>query len=351
MKLAVLIGMLAACSHAPGSTDPTDPGPDGGVTPPSDDVLAKIFSSVEKTNLDARLHELVGATPVTVDGKTFAMTNRWAPAAKAGFRAYYRDFFTKLGATVNELTFPIANLVGETHGHNIEAILPGRSADSVVILVHYDTVGITGQETKNPGADDDGSGLAMLLEAARIFTQFPDRAATVRFVAADYEEISNNLDGDVAYVKYLQAEAKTKGFTILVASDNDQTGWSCWSENLCGANPPARNTTFQMISCSGDSHHYDYPELAKGMAEIATANNSAVTPKAVCDGSGDTDHYPFWVAGIPAYVIEEFGSENSPHYDDTGDDTLAHIDLDLMTAIAKIQITFQAKLAGIGAKL
>ena len=348
MKLAVLAGLVAtACSHSDGTVDP---GVDGGVTPPPADVLADIFAAVDKTNLDARLHELVGMTPVTAGGTTFAMTNRWAPAAKANFRRYYRDYFEKLGMTVNETTFPIPNLVGETQGHNIEAILPGRSGDTVVIVVHYDTVGITGKETKNPGADDDGSGLSMLLEAARIFATYPDRAATVRFVAADYEEISDNLDGDVAYVKYLQNEAVTKGFKILVASDNDQTGWSCWSENLCGTNPPPRNTTFQMISCSGDAKHYDYPELSKGMADIATAQHSPLTPKAVCDGSGDTDHYPFWVAGIPAYVIEEFGSENNPHYDDTGDDTLAHIDLDLMTEIAKIQITFQAKLAGIGTK-
>ena len=68
----------------------------------------------------------------------------------------------------------------------------------------------------------------------------------------------------------------------------------------------------------------------------------------MCDGSGDTDHYPFWVAGIPAYVIEEWGSENNPRYDDTGDDTLAHIDFPYLTATAKIQIAFQARLAGIG---
>ena len=39
--------------------------------------------------------------------------------------------------------------------------------------------------------------------------------------------------------------------------------------------------------------------------------------------------------------------ENNPHYDDTGDDTLAHIDLDLLTETARIQIAFQAQLAGI----
>jgi len=344
--LAVVVTWSAACSspHHPGVTPADAAGGDDAAARPS------VWDSVDGANLQARLLELTGGVSVTVNGATFAITNRWSVAAKTSFRAYWTEYFAGLGATVNVLEFPIANLIGETKGHNVEAIFPGRSTDTVVVITHYDTVGITGQETKNPGADDAGSGLAMEMEAARIFAQYSasERAYTVRFVAADYEEISNNLDGDYAYVSYLQAQAQADGFKILVASDGDQTGWSCWSENLCGAHAPAANTTFQMISCSGDSNHYAYPDLATGIADVASAHASTVTPTALCDGSGDTDHYPFWVAGIPAYVIEEYGSANNPHYDDTGGDTMAHIDLDLLTATARIQIAFQARLAGIG---
>jgi hypothetical protein len=170
----------------------------------------------------------------------------------------------------------------------------------------------------------------------------------VRFVAADYEEISNNLDGDYAYVAYLRHEAQTKNFKILVASDDDQVAWSCWDAGMCAANAPPANSVFRMTSCSGDSHHYDYPALTQGIIDVAKAHNSPLTPMPICDGSGDTDHYPFWAAGIPAYVIEEYGVDQNPHYDDTGDDTMAHISFDLLTETSKIQIAFQARLAGIG---
>jgi peptidase M28-like protein len=343
LLLAVLA--VAGCDSARGGAGGGDDGPgsDGGAS----DNLQAIFDAVTRADIQGWLDELTGAKAVMVDGADAKITDRWSPAAKATFRTYWTQQMTAFGANVDVTTFPIPNLVGETEGHNLEAILPGTSPDSLVIIVHYDTVGITGKETQNPGADDDGSGLAMMLEAARIFSQHAKREKTVRFVAADYEEISDDLDGDYAYVKYIQQEAASKGFRILAASDNDQTGWSCWSENLCGTNPPAPGSTFQMISCSGDAHHYDYPELAQGMSTIATAFSTGVTPTAVCDGSGDTDHYPFWVAGIPAYVIEEWGSENNPHYDDTGHDTLDTIDFDYLTAVAKLQITFQAQLAGI----
>src|SRR5438105_1473826 len=105
-----------------------------------------------------------------------------------------------------------------------------------------------------------------------------------------------------------------------------------------------------MIDCSGDVKYYDFPDLGTGMVDLAKRFGAHETPTVVCDGSGDTDHYPFWVAGIPAYVIEEYGSENNPHYDDTGDDTMAHIDLDMLTDTSRIQIGFQAQLAGIGVR-
>ena len=102
-----------------------------------------------------------------------------------------------------------------------------------------------------------------------------------------------------------------------------------------------------MIACSGDSNHYNYPELAQGMVAVASAHGSALVPVTPCDGSGDTDHYPFWVAGIPAYVIEEYAANNNPHFDDGGGDTLDKIDQTLLVEIARIQIAYQAELAGV----
>jgi Zn-dependent M28 family amino/carboxypeptidase len=300
---------------------------------------------VSKSELQARLLELTGATPITVNGQTFRITDRWSPTSKAHFREYFTQYFAALGISVNTIPFPVDNLVGESEGHNVEAVLPGQSADTVVIIVHYDSVGIPGEETLNPAADDDGSGTAMMLEAARIFSALPRRAYTVRFVGADYEELTD-LQGDAAYVSYLQNEAQTKNFQILVASDNDQTGWSCWSEGLCGSGAPPANSSLLMVSCSGDSYGYDYPALRAGFKAIAS-KYSTMKADYSCDGSGDTDHYSFWQAGLPAYVIMEYGTYNNPHFDDLGDDTMAHIDLDYLWHIAQIQIAYQAQLVGV----
>jgi hypothetical protein len=331
-----------------GAQDPGDP---------TGDPYHSVFDAVSEANLGRYLRELTGADTVTAGGRTFKMTNRWSAEAKADFRAYFRHYFETLGATVTEVPFKVsqddldAQNPGETQGHDIEAVLPGASKDSLVVIVHYDTLGIKGQETLNPGADDDGSGLAMLMEAARIFAAIPNRHNTVRFVAADYEEISENLGG-YAYVSYLKAQATAQGFKIIAASDDDQTGWSCWDEDpsLCTkvkGRTFAKNTTFKLITCSGADKKYDYPDLRDGLLSVAAAYQTTMQPFAMCDGDGDTDHFPFWVAGIPAYVIEEWGSENNPHYDKTGHDTLETIDMSYLTQISRIQIAFQAKLMGI----
>ncbi len=62
-----------------------------------------------------------------------------------------------------------------------------------------------------------------------------------------------------------------------------------------------------------------------GFLDVAARYGGSMVPYPVCDGAGDTDHYAFWVAGIPAYVIEEWGSENNPHYDDAGGDAIGKI--------------------------
>ncbi|GMU83322.1 MAG: hypothetical protein AMXMBFR47_31920 [Planctomycetota bacterium] len=75
---------------------------------------------------------------------------------------------------------------------NIIATKIGRLYPDQIFVVgaHYDSV-------NNGGADDDGSGVASLMELARIFSQY-DTASTIKFCAWDAEEVG--LRGSTAYV-------------------------------------------------------------------------------------------------------------------------------------------------------
>src|SRR5262245_56620320 len=130
--LCVLLGVLSACgadttgtnddrqggTTAPGAPAPSDPQPsptaDAGKSDAradgatAGDVYKAVFDAVDRARLEHLLQDMTGVNDVTAGGRTFRITERWSPAAKASFRAYWLDYFRALGATAHELTFPIS---------------------------------------------------------------------------------------------------------------------------------------------------------------------------------------------------------------------------------------------------
>jgi Zn-dependent M28 family amino/carboxypeptidase len=82
-----------------------------------------------------------------------------------------------------------------TEARNVMGVIPGReSGGAIVLSAHYDHVGM-GRPTWDrqlgvlyPGADDNASGTAALLEIARILSALPSCERPVLFVAYAYEE-------------------------------------------------------------------------------------------------------------------------------------------------------------------
>jgi hypothetical protein len=82
---------------------------------------------------------------------------------------------------------------GRVQGRNVGAVLKGTDpqlADEwLVVAAHYDHLGQHG-EVLYPGADDNASGVAMMLETARCLTAGPNRPRrSVMFIGFDLEEI------------------------------------------------------------------------------------------------------------------------------------------------------------------
>ncbi|MGE3821589.1 MAG: M28 family metallopeptidase, partial [Isosphaeraceae bacterium] len=78
-------------------------------------------------------------------------------------------------------------------GRNVGAILKGNdprlSEEWVIVSAHFDHLGMRGT-TLYPGADDNASGVAMLLEVARSFAQDPSKPRrSVMFIGFDLEEV------------------------------------------------------------------------------------------------------------------------------------------------------------------
>ncbi|MGI2262324.1 M28 family peptidase [Candidatus Cardinium hertigii] len=131
---------------------------------------------------------------------------------------YIDDAFKEIGYQTNVMTY------SATHNHqkfdvqNIEIVIPGSnstSSECIVIGAHYDTV------LASPGADDNGSGIAVLIEIARhmynIYTQDNTKIKrTIKLVAFPNEECPYSVDeetgkhfcsnmGSVQYAKQVKA--------------------------------------------------------------------------------------------------------------------------------------------------
>ncbi|CAH1266417.1 Hypp3365 [Branchiostoma lanceolatum] len=118
------------------------------------------------------------------------------PENKEATRVFLTQTFESYGLDVTMQAFTSKT---RSQGKNVIGTLPGRhtgtSADRPVLLAaHYDTV------RDSPGVIDNGSGMAALLESARLITsqQCHKPNHTVIFVAFDFEESAK--EGSEAYV-------------------------------------------------------------------------------------------------------------------------------------------------------
>jgi hypothetical protein len=339
MRLSVLgLVVVAACGTSrpaldaagPDAPPPDAPSPDAPSpdAPPAglDPVYQGVYNAVDDDMLMARLTDLAH--------------ERFSPAGQQAFRDAWTTYMQGLGLTVTPFDYPAQG--GNPAGHDLEAVMPGASADSVVIIVHYDSIGVAGMETANPGADDDMSGMAILLETARVLAPYAGHLKhTVRFVASDQEELGG-LAGARAYAAHLRDQAAAQGFAIVAAIDDEQSGWNCHADGLC--TDADAWPVFDVFSCDGTGT-YNFPALGDQLSTVVAETNALGVQRG-CIGA-NSDHYAFWEIGVPAVVFTEHDPFANPHFDQNGGDTIDKIDRGYFTSIARPSIAFAATVIGI----
>jgi hypothetical protein len=108
---------------------------------------------------------------------------------------YVRRFWEETSYEVHTQMYGVKNLVCQ----NLEAQIPGKSRPDEIVLVgaHYDTV------SWSPGANDNGSAVAALLEISRLFSP-RSTSRTLRFAAFTNEEppfFKTSAMGSLVYAK------------------------------------------------------------------------------------------------------------------------------------------------------
>jgi hypothetical protein len=232
--------------------------------------------------------------------------------------------FEALGYTVTTESFAVGsgtskNVVAERRGTNT------GSSDLYVVTAHLDSINIAGGPSASaPGADDNGSGSAAVLEIAAVLSTTATQH-DLRFILFGGEE--EGLFGSKHHVANLSPQDKARIRAVLnmdmVASRN--------------------GTPAPTVLLEGAALSQGFMNL---LAESA-ATYSTLTVQTSLNPFG-SDHVPFLNALIPAVLTIE-GSDSANTNIHTANDTLAHIDYALAEQILRMNIATVASLAGIGA--
>jgi Zn-dependent M28 family amino/carboxypeptidase len=235
-----------------------------------------------------------------------AASPRATVAQRNATRTYLSNQLTAIGLAPTMQTY--------SNGANVVAELPATAATDAWIVVgaHFDTV------TVSPGANDNATGVAVVLAAARAMAAQSCRDTNISFVFFDQEEIG--LVGSQAYAN----AAQSSGMNILAAHTIDQVGWDMDNDLRFEIELPSTGL------------------LAKYQAAAA-----AVGAQVVQTTTGTTDHESFRSAGFPAAgLTEEYVSgDTTPYYHSAGD-TVATVDAEYHRVAARMMIYMLAKELG-----
>jgi Zn-dependent M28 family amino/carboxypeptidase len=237
---------------------------------------------------------------------------------------YIQKEFMKLGLDVKEDPFEwegrsYKNIVAEKKGT--------RFPDRIIILgAHYDTV------PGSSGADDNGSGIAVLLEAARSIQKIP-LESTIKWIAFNLEEY-----GFIGSIHYADM-AKWKGEKILGMISLEMVGFTHENQNY----PPYVNPKYypnvgDFIGIIGNER--SEPFLERVVHSFKTGIPQLPVEFLLVPGNGEgmeearlSDNSSFWDRGIPALMITDTAFLRNPNYH-LPSDTLETLDFEFMRKVA-----------------
>lgn len=225
--------------------------------------------------------------------------NIWTVSSMATTVDYLKAELSSMGYEVQEQEVPSDREVV----YNLEVEIPGRdlAAEIVVVGAHYDTV------FNCPGANDNGTGVAALLELARLLADSRPRR-TIRLVAFANEEppfFLNKSMGSRVYA--MAARARQEDVTAMLALE-----------------------TMGFYSDEPGSQHYPfplgsfYPDQANFIAFVGNISSRPLVRRAInafrqhghfpseglaapffVTGVGWSDHWSFWKEGYPAIMVTD----------------------------------------------
>ncbi len=217
-----------------------------------------------------------------------------------------------------------SNIIASIKG----AKLPG---EIVIFGAHYDTASGT------PGADDNASSVAVLLEIARALKDFsPDRTLKLIFFVVEEPPIFKSEQmGSYIYAK--QAKERNENVTAMICLEmlgyytNEKDGQTYPFPMMSRIYPSTPNFVAIVSNLNSRDLAEKVKNSLKATSRIPVEASTAFSFVPSIDFS---DHQSFWKMGYPAVMITDTAFYRNPNYH-TATDTIDTLDFDKMTDLLK----------------
>ena len=338
----------------------------GAAPPPSPDTrLRAIIAPVSQAQLKHTIATLVSfGTRHTLSSQTDPKRGIGAALnwAESEFTRYSTACSNCLTVIRTSETFSGDRLPAPTKITDVIAIQRGteRPNDVVIIQGHIDSrvTDVMNFTSDAPGANDDGSGTAAVIEAARVLSKYKFPGTIVYATLMGEEQ---GLYGGKTLANY----AKAQGWNVVAVLNNDIIGNSCSSDGVCdstharvlseGPRSQGQAELAAQTHSLGGENDSPSRNISRYLDKLADRLNIGLDVRQIWRnarfGRGG-DHIPFLELGFPAARIsvavenynwqhQDLRTENGVRYGDTID----HVDFAYLAKMTKLNVAALAAIA------
>jgi Zn-dependent M28 family amino/carboxypeptidase len=233
--------------------------------------------------------------------------------------------------------------VGDVSCDNLEVEIPGgaRRDEIIVVGAHYDSV------LGSPGANDNGSGVAAVLELARRWAG-RERARTVRYVTFVNEEppyFRTDRMGSLVYAR----RCRERGDRVVAMITLETMG--CYRSDTgsqqypfpVGLFYPSRGDFIAFVGNTANARLVR--QCIRTFRERASFPSEGGALPGWLPGIGWSDHWAFWQAGFPGIMVTDTAPFRYAHYHSAAD-TPDKLDYDRLARVVDGMDKVLEELAG-----
>ncbi len=301
-------------------------------------VRAQIIEIVDGVNADSLT--ITVERLVAFETRFMGSDSNWAVVAyledrleSFGYEAVRDSFDLELNRRFFNKDWFLSTVQANVLATKTGSLQPHRK---IIVSGHYDSISLDrtqAQQDVAPGADDNASGCAAVLEIARLLKD-QNLDLTIEFAFWGAEEIG--LNGSAHYAN----QARSRGDQIELMIQLDAIG------DPGSIHPDA-------FSIDTTSPHVEIAEViadaARSYSTLRTEDGNGSDLRVTSRGCRCSDHQPFLDEGYPALAIFQFFDNPSPHLNRSSDN-LSKVDIGYVAQVTRATVGGVLELAGVGAR-